>query len=192
MPNQTKKPAMTPGRAAILALMNRYRATGYEYRLSLIEVQKLAYFLQAGGEPLRLEFQPNFYGPYADALRKVLRHIEGHYTRGLGDGKNSPDTEIELLPGAAEEAERFLTGRPETVGRLARVAELIEGFESPFGMELLGTVHWVKANEGAATLEQAVEAVGKWNARKRSLMKPGHVRAAWERLSASFGATPIL
>lgn len=185
MPNRTKKPRMTPGRAAILALMNRYRATGYEYRLSLLEVQKLAYLLQEEGEPLKLEFQPYFYGPYADALRKVLRHIEGHYTRGTGDGNNTPTTEIALLPGAADQAESFLEDRTETLVRLQRVASLIEGFESPFGMELLGTVHWVKAHEGARTLDEAVQRVTDWSPRKRSTMKPGHIRAAWERLASA-------
>lgn len=182
MPDRTAKPRMTPGRAAILALMHRYRATGYDYRLSLIEVQKLAYFLQTEGEPLKLDFRPHLYGPYADALRKVLRHIEGHYTQGVGDGKNSPTTEISLLPGAEEEAEAFLRSREDTSARLQRVASIIEGFESPFGMELLATVHWVREQEGARTFDEAVQRVAGWSGRKRSLMKPGHIRAAWERL----------
>ncbi len=136
------KPGMTPARAAVLALMGRYVETDYDYRLSLVEVQKLAHFLQLAGENLRLEYRAHHYGPYADNRRKALRNIEGHYTRGVGDGKNSPETPLELLPGAVDEARAYLEQRPETLARLDRVAALIEGFETPFGMELLGTVHW--------------------------------------------------
>lgn len=58
---------------------------------------KLAYFLQLTGENLRLEYRAHFYGPFADTLRKALRNIEGHYTRGIGDGKKSPETPLEMV-----------------------------------------------------------------------------------------------
>src|SRR6185436_11510883 len=122
MRNETRKPKMTPGRAAVLALMNRYLVPGYDYRLSLLEVQKLAYFLQVAGEPLRLDYRANLYGPYADNLRHVLHHIEGHYVRGFGDGKNQPETPLELVDDAAAAAEAFLVHRAETQARLADVA----------------------------------------------------------------------
>jgi O-acetyl-ADP-ribose deacetylase (regulator of RNase III) len=179
------RPAMTASRAAVLALMGRYNATSYDYRLSLVEVQKLAYFLQVAGEPLRLEFKPHFYGPYADNLRKALRNIEGHYTRGLADGQNSPETQLEILPGALEEAEAQLVDQPDVRARLERVARLIEGFETPFGMELLGTVHWVMSHSPAVSeLPCVVAEVQGWSVRKRSQMKAGHIEAAWKRLRA--------
>ena len=177
------KPGMTPARAAVIALMGRYAETDYEYRLSLVEVQKLAYFLQQAGESLRLEYKAHHYGPYADNLRKALRNIEGHYTRGVGDGKNSPETPLELLPGAVEEARAFLADRPEVRARLDRVSALIEGFETPFGMELLATVHWVMQHGVAADdLNDVIAKVQAWNERKCSKMKAGHIRAAWARL----------
>jgi O-acetyl-ADP-ribose deacetylase (regulator of RNase III) len=79
MVNRTERPKLTPGRAAVLALMNRYLVPGYLYRLSLLELQKLAYFLQVAGEPLRLKYEAFRYGPYADNLRHVLNRLEGHY-----------------------------------------------------------------------------------------------------------------
>jgi O-acetyl-ADP-ribose deacetylase (regulator of RNase III) len=182
MPDRREKPMMTPGRAAVLALIGRYLETGYDYRLSLVEVQKLAYFLQEAGETLRLQYQPHYYGPYADNLRKALRTMEGQYTRGIGDGSNSPETELAILPGALDEAKAFLTNQPETRERLDRVARLIDGFESPFGMELLGTVHWVAKHGKSAELEEVVAGVHAWSQRKRSQMKDGHIRAAWNRL----------
>lgn len=56
------------------------------YGLSKIEVQKLAYFLQEAGEPLKLPFVKHHYGPYSDTLRHALNTMEGHFIRGLGDG----------------------------------------------------------------------------------------------------------
>jgi hypothetical protein len=174
---------MTASRAAIIALMGRYLATSYGYRLSLVEVQKLAYFLQEAGEPLKLQFKAHFYGPYADDLRKALRNIEGHYTRGLADGKNSPETPLEILPGVLEAAESVVAQMPASLARFERVARLIDGFETPFGMELLGTVHWLANHETRASRPDAVVAnVRGWNARKRSQMKEGHILAAFARL----------
>ena len=184
MRNETAKPTMTPGRAAVLALMNRYLVPGYDYRLSLLEVQKLAYFLQVAGEPLRLDYQQGYYGPYADNLRHVLNHVEGHFLRGFCDGKNKPETPLELIGNAASEAEAFLASQTGSQGRLARVAELIEGYETQFGMDLLSTVHWVGTHDidAALSADQAVEAVHAWSQRKATSMKPEQIRAAWLHL----------
>ncbi len=94
----TKKPAMTPGRAALLGLLERYAMPGY--RLTLLEIQKLAYFLQAAGEPLRLNFVRGKYGPYAEPLHHVLQRLEGHFIRGYGD--RSRNASVRLLPGATD------------------------------------------------------------------------------------------
>ena len=37
------------------------------------------------------------------------------------------------------------------------VADLIAGFETPYGMELLATVHWIADHEGAKDAAEAVE-----------------------------------
>ena len=184
MKNTTPRPRMTSGRAAVLALMNRYLVPGYDYLLSLLEVQKLAYFLQVAGEPLRLDYKAHFYGPYADNLRHVLHHIEGHYIEGFGDGENKPATPLKLLPGAAAEAESFISASHDAQTRLLKVAELIEGYETPFGMELLSTVHWVAVHDVDAgrSADAAVTAVHAWNDRKATTMRPEQIRAAWAHL----------
>jgi len=61
---------MTAGRALLVKLMEQY--LGLAYRLTLLEVQKLAYFLQEAREPLRLRYEPGHYGPYAANLNNVL------------------------------------------------------------------------------------------------------------------------
>lgn len=182
MPVRTKRPKWTPARALLIRLMQQY--SSLNYRLTLLEIQKLAYFLQEAGQPLRLHYVAHRYGPYAHNLNKVLETLEGHFTRGYGDSQK-PDVEIELLPNAAEEAERFLVGNTEALARLQRVADLIEGFETPYGMELLSSVHWVVSHSKTplSDAEQAILAVHAWNDRKRTLFKPEHIRIAWNRLA---------
>lgn len=184
MVNRTSRPPMTEGRAALVGLIKRYLTPEYESRLSLLEIQKLAYFLQEAGQPLKLKFEKAQFGPYADSLRHVLNIMEGHFTEGFGDGNNKPDTPMCLKPGAAQEAEKVLSDHPLIKTRYQRVAEVIEGFELPYGMELLATVHWVsKENPSAASdVDIAIAEVQAWNSRKRIKMKPGHVKAAWNQL----------
>ncbi len=74
-----------------------------------------------------------------------------------------------------------LKDHPETPERFSQVSQLIEGFESSYGMELLATVHWVADREGARTLDQAVEKVHGWNTRK-TMFTPHQIQAAWDRL----------
>ena len=179
----TKRPVMTPGRAVVLGLLSRYALPGY--RLTLLEIQKLAYFLQETGQPLELDFQKQRYGPYAENLHFVLQHMEGHHVRGYGD--RSRDVSIELIPGAAREAEQFLAGDSETIERLARVSMLIEGYETPYGLELLSTVHWVAVHEvpkARTNPEDAIAGVLSWNDHKRRTFSPERITAAWRRLQA--------
>lgn len=186
MPNKTKRPVMTIGRAAVLGLIDRYISTGFDYRLSLLEVQKLVYFLTAIGEPLnKVVFQKHHYGPYADVLRHVLDKMEGHFITGYADGLNKPETPIELKDDAAKEALSFLEQYPDTKQRFDKVSKLIEGFESQNGMELLSTVHWIATQESQnidLVNEDLIERVHNWSARKAQ-MKPAHILAAWNRLN---------
>lgn len=181
MPVGTKRPRLTPARAMIIRLMQQYSELAY--RLTLLETQKLAYFLQESGKPLRLRFQPGWYGPYAHNLNKVLEVLEGHYIRGYGDNQG-PDVEIELLPGAAQEARDFLRKNDPSGVHLKRVARVIDGFETPYGMELLSSVHWVATHgeSPANSPDEAIQAVHRWNDRKRRMLQPAHIRVAWERL----------
>jgi O-acetyl-ADP-ribose deacetylase (regulator of RNase III) len=182
MPIRTKRPAMTPARALLVKLMEQYASLAY--RLTLLEIQKLAYFLQEAGEPMQLRYDPGHYGPYAPTLNKLLERIEGHFIRGIGDSPR-PDVEVGLLEGAVAEADAFLRSRPESRERLTRVGKLIEGFETPYGMELLSSVHWVATKDpSVANAPDAVRSVHSWNDRKRRMFAAGHIKIAWDQLAS--------
>jgi O-acetyl-ADP-ribose deacetylase (regulator of RNase III) len=182
MPIRTKRPRMTVARALLIKLVDQY--TKLAYRLTLLEIQKMAYFLQEAGEPLRLRYEAGLYGPYAHNLNKVLEIMEGHLIRGYGDSQK-PDAEIELLAGAIEEADNSLADHEMSANRLDRVAGVIEGFETPYGLELLSSVHWVAihAKELVSGPDEAVLAVHGWNDRKRRMFMPEHIHIAWNRLN---------
>lgn len=130
-------------------------------------VHKLLYFMQEAGQPLRLSYKKALYGPYAENLRHVLRAIEGHYVVGYADGGDEPSKPLELLPGAVEASTALLQADTAAPARFDRVAALVDGFETPFGLELLATVHWVAQKEGAHTAAQAVAQTHAWSERKR-------------------------
>jgi O-acetyl-ADP-ribose deacetylase (regulator of RNase III) len=181
MPVGTKKPRMTRSRALFVLLVDRYQVPGY--RLTKLEIQKLAYFLQVAGEPLKLNFVKHNFGPYAENLNHALRDMEGHLLRGFGD--RTAQSSIYPLPGAADEAAAFLQEDVDARQRLEQVSELIAGFENPYGMELLATLHWVADREdrnARTDLSAAIEGFQEWNERKRKLFRSEHIAKAWERL----------
>ena len=160
-------PAMTKGRAALISLMQRYLGGLMDPFGTLLEVHKLMYFMQEAGEDLRLKYQQAHYGPYAENLRHVLITIEGHFVSGYADGGDAPDRELKLVPGAVEDAEGFLENTPDTRSHLNKVSDLVEGFETPFGLELLSTVHWVATKMHADSIDDVMSKSYGWSERKK-------------------------
>jgi hypothetical protein len=161
---------LTPARALIAELVRRYAVLGLQ--CSNLEVQKLAWFLQRAIEamrldnPLDLRFVANKYGPYADQLRHLLDGLDGSYLhceRRLSDaGPLEPiwfedskrDAVVTYLKSDA--ARQYLPALEET-------ARIIDGFESPFGMELLASVDWLLHKHGCeATLPSVRQGLKEW------------------------------
>jgi hypothetical protein len=162
--------------------MDRYLKGLLDPVVTLLELHKLMYFLQEAGEPLKLKYEARPYGPYASNLRQVLIKLDTHYTQGYGAGDDSPTKPIHLLPGAVEAASAFISKSPSA--RMDRVAALIDGFEDPYGLELLSTVHWVMRDKPAARedADAAIAAVQEWSPRKKEHLKREHLLRAWQRL----------
>ncbi len=178
---RTEQPALTPIRAALLRMMQQYQVEGYRH--SLLELQKLAYFLQVAGQSLRLRFTKAKYGPYAETLNHVLQRLEGHYIEGYGDRSRS--SEITLTPNAVSSLRDFRF-EPECLEQLREIEALIQGYETPYGLELLATVHWAATERPLAKplWEDVARYVSSWNARKAKLFPTAHIRKAYERLES--------
>lgn len=145
---------LTPARALIAELVRRYWVMGME--CSLLEIQKLAWFLERsierhnpGNNPLNLQFAPHKYGPYANRLDHLLNNLDGSY---LHSEKRISDADPLDVIWFDDARKAFLHTYLKTEAKaytqaLESTAALIDGFESPFGMELLATVDWLLARE---------------------------------------------
>ena len=175
-------PTMTESRAALVMLMHRYLGGLMDPFVTLLEVHKLMYFMQEAGQPLRLRFTKGPYGPYAENLRHVLHVVEAHLVTGYAAGGDAPDKQLELVPGAVDDADAFLKNHTTTRARFDRVAGLVEGFETPFGLELLSTVHWVSTREGATSADKVIAQTYAWGDRKKRF-SPRQIGLALEVLA---------
>ena len=154
-------PKLTKIRVAVCKAIERYREL--DYCLSHLEVQKLMYFFELTGETRSLNFEHQKFGPYSDKLRHVLNSIDGYYIDGF---KDSLHAEIHIKSNMLERINEEFKNYPDLNTRLKRLSDLISGFETPFSMELLATVHWVITQEGAITRDAIISKVHSWSERK--------------------------
>ncbi len=176
-------PNMTAGRAALVVLMHRYLGGLMDPFVTLLEVHKLMYFMKEAGQLPKLTYEKGPYGPYSTNLRHVLKDIEGHLVSGYADGGDAPDKQLELVPGAVRDAEGFLANDVSMRASFDQVGKLVEGFETPFGLELLATVHWVATQERAETVDDVIAKVYAWNDRKKRFSRR-QIGIAFETLRA--------
>lgn len=173
---------MTGAMAALIRAFELYALLGYS--ASRIEIQKLAYFLKVAGEPAlqKLNYRKHIYGPYSNDLDHAVGRLEGHYIRGYGDG--SDRAQVYVLPAGHRAAQDYLSQAPSASQYLEKVSQLIEGFETPYGMEMLATLHWVAQEDpqAAQDCEVAIQQVQTWNKRKQNLFKTRHLELAWKHL----------
>lgn len=190
---------LTPARALVAELVRRYWVLGME--CSLLEIQKLAWFLERAIEklpgaknPLNLKFVAHKYGPYANRLEHLLNNLDGSY---LHCDKRISDAGITDVIWFDDGRKAFLqtylkTEAKEYSEALEHTTDLIDGFESPFGMELLATVDWLLNEEMISPNVPALkEALGLWGggagaaARKSRLFDEQALDIALKRLTSS-------
>lgn len=179
-----KKPKLTPVRAMVIALLERYTILGYE--LTLLEAQKLVYFLQRFGEPLKLDFSKGKYGPFSSKLVHVLNDIDGYYIQGMRYKTAKPFDKITIIKKEIPMVKEFIEDSctDEQKKRLDSVYKLIEGFESPLGMELLATVDFVVFYELNKNFDRNIllEKIHSWTPRKKTLLNDKFISIASFRL----------
>ena len=184
-PNRSQEaPKMSAGNAVLIELIHRYLSGLLEPTITLLEIHKLMYFMQEAGQPLRLQFVQATHGPYAMNLRHVMQRLEGHFLSGYKDGGDAPDKAIGLIPGASQDAKAFMEAEPETRTRFERVSDLVDGFETPFGLELLSTVQWVAKDQQVDSDRQVIDHVYAWGTHKRKFSER-HIYLALETLRSS-------
>lgn len=200
MITRTRRPKMTRMRAEFLFALERYMQRSIESGLSetgtisLVEVQKAAYFLQLAGGGSKWDFNPSYFGPYAPEIDRFVSSVEGHFVRGYGDGTGGSKATLTLDGGALKEAHALLDD-DERFGRvLDRFDEIVAGFEFPYGIELLSTVHYVvHRSSESPPLEDVVAEIKAWSNRKGQLFKERQAAIAYQHLvDADVVPAPVL
>lgn len=188
---------LTPARALIAEIVRRYWVMGME--CSLLEVQKLAWFLERMLERfelnnvLKLQFEPNKYGPFAARLNHLLNSLDGSY---LHCEKRIADASPYDVIWFEEERKDFVCAYLRSEAKyelfaLDETAKLIDGFESPYGMELLATVDWLLARQQTRPTLVAVKIamkewpIGEAGARKARIFDDDSIAFALDRLTTS-------
>jgi O-acetyl-ADP-ribose deacetylase (regulator of RNase III) len=190
---------LTPARALVAELVRRYSILGIE--CTLLEVQKLGYFLErcvvALGLPNKFNFvfAPNKFGPYSDKMKHMLNGLDGSYLhcdKRLTDA--GPFDLIFFDEAKKDRVTAYLTSPDAKLYHpaLDATSELIDGLESPFGMELLATVDWLVHHEKITPTTSAIrEALKHWPGdeaaaeRKLKLFDERVIAIALETLEAS-------
>lgn len=186
IPRERTKPApkLTSLRALALYSLIRYKELGYE--LTVLEVQKLVYLLQRLGLNFNLEFVKQKYGPYAKKLQFVLNDLDGYYLTGMKHNNATPFNKLTINTEKIGEVKDYVEHNctRDERNKMQILNELIEGFESPLGMELLATIDMLLANNKTLRFDEIaiLEEIKNWNARKERLMKPEYVSITVTRL----------
>ena len=187
---------LTVARALVAESIRRYWVLGIE--CTLLEIQKIAWFLERAirrkklNDVLNLQFQADRYGPYSPRLNHLLNALDGSYLHSdkriadcgpmdtIGFNENKADVVAAFL--RSGEARIYAPVLDET-------DSLIDGFQSPFGMELLATVDWLLHREDCHPEISAVRAaLANWSGgtdagqRKMRLFDNHAISLALERL----------
>jgi uncharacterized protein YwgA len=170
---------MTYPRAILLKALNdleRY----FDGSFDRISLQKIAYFLQALGVDFKLQFSRNLHGPYSETLKLAYVAMERH---GMIDGFLRGERQSHVTPSGCAVANEFLDQSETTANdTIDRLSKLVQGYESPYGLELLSSVHWLAHHEGHFPVEKIILEMLGWSKAKRNKFGEGAIRAAYDRL----------
>jgi O-acetyl-ADP-ribose deacetylase (regulator of RNase III) len=189
---------LTPARALMAEMIRRYEVLGFD--CSMLEAQKLAWFLSRAVDragpvnPIADDFSANRYGPYSDKVRHLLDSLDGSYLeceRRVADAR--PFDPIRFIHARQDEIGAYLTSPEASPYRpaLDAASGLIDGFQSPHGLELLATVDWLNVRENVSLeAEPMMAAIARWPGpegaaeRKAKSFSIEHVAVAINQLAA--------
>ena len=170
---------MTYGRAVLLKALGDME-TYFSGAFDRISLQKIAYFLQMLGVKLNLEFSRDLHGPYSEALRKAYVTLEKNK---MISGFATGNRQAHVTPAGYAAADEFLSKQSvESDVIIERLDRLIQGYENPYGLELLSSVHWLAVHENHYPVDRIVEALQSWSETKRNSFSEDAIRVAYARL----------
>src|SRR5690606_28500011 len=136
----------------------------------------------------------NRYGPYSDRVRHLLDSLDGSYLtceRRVADAR--PFDPIRFRHDRQDKVAVYLTSPDAATYRpaLDHATEIIDGFQSPHGLELLATVDWLHRTTGTPLeVDDMFAAIAAWPGpagaaeRKSKIFTRHHLTVAVEHLRA--------
>jgi O-acetyl-ADP-ribose deacetylase (regulator of RNase III) len=162
---------LTPARAMLLAVLYDLVKNG-EF-VSEFTAEKIAYFLQRFGakEAFKLEFQPNFYGPYSGKVKHVLYYLNGSYISGYSSKDKKPFDELGLMLDAEKEVNEYLNAKENEAYKIIveKTKAFLSGFYADFGLELLSTVDFIITEKKTKSIDEIGKHLAGWSDRKKTL-----------------------
>ena len=172
---------MTYPRAMLLKTLSELELF-FDGAFDRLSMQKIVYFLQVFGVGFKLDFQRNLFGPYSDTLKKAFVLLE---KSELLSGFLSRDRRTHVTPLGCAVADDFLQSQGQSGDEIITpLSHLIQGYESPYGLELLSSVHWLAHHEKHFPIERIIEEMKCWSDQKRNSFDDMTIRAAYHRLCA--------
>jgi O-acetyl-ADP-ribose deacetylase (regulator of RNase III) len=154
---------LTDARALLLYVLYDLVKNG-EY-VSEFSSEKVSYFLQRFGAEkyFKLQFTPNFYGPYSGKVRYVLNALNGSYIMGYSDMNKKPFLELATI---AKNTTNFLSG-----------------FYSDFALELLSSIDFIASKEKTFDKQFISNKLTEWSDRKQSMFSnPKYIEISFRHL----------
>lgn len=178
---------LTPARAMLLDVLYDLVKSG-EF-VSEFAAEKIAYFLQRFGakEEFKLNFNPNFYGPYSAKVRHVLHYLNGSYITGYSTKDKKPFEELGIVSDGEGDIKAYLSKAENK--KYAEIVEktkkFLSGFYSAFGLELLSTIDFIMVENKVDTEEEVKKYIDNWSDRKKTMFtNPKFIKIALSQIKA--------
>ena len=159
---------LTDARAMLLFMMYELVKNG-EF-VSEFSSEKICYFLQRFGaeKHFKLEYKPNFYGPYSGKVKYVINYLNGSYIMGYSSMDKKPFESLELIPDGYEKVLQYINANPELSDIVYKTKEFLDGFYSDFALELLSTVDYISIEKESFEINIIKSELENWSKRKRT------------------------
>lgn len=162
---------LTPARALLLDVLYDLVKNG-EF-ISEFAAEKIAYFLQrfGGKDIFKLDYKPNFYGPYSGKVKHVLYYLNGSYITGYSSKDKKPFEELGIIPDGESDVKDFLLkhGNEELNEIAKKTKDFLSGFYSPFALELLSTIDFIVTEKKASSNTEISSYLESWSDRKKTM-----------------------
>lgn len=174
---------LTDARALLLYLLYDLVRNG-EF-VSEFSSEKVCYFLQRFGAKkyFKLDYAPNFYGPYSGKVRFLLNVLNGSYLMGYSDMNKKPFEPLTLVADGFDTVKKHVEEKPELLSIAQKTIDFLSGFYSDFALELLSSIDFITSENKTFDSALVNDELKNWNDRKRSMFtNPRYINISLNQL----------